>query len=186
MNPSTDEVLLQHIAAGNEEAFALLYERYGKLAYSLAYRVLGNTADAEEAVQDAFLNIWRSAKSFDFRRGQPRTWMLSVVHHRAIDSIRKRRRQPPLDQYLDSSLLPVETSDVGKELSNSLERETLEWARVQIPPEQWQVIELAYFDSYTHREIAQHMGIPLGTVKGRIRIGMEKLRNLLKDRDLGV
>lgn len=179
MEHPEDAALLRDIAGGSEEAFGRLYDRYGRLAYSLAWRVLRDSPAAEDAVQEAFLNVWRKAGSFDGRRGDARSWLLSVVHHRAVDLLRRSRGQQPLD-------LPAEPYDVGGEadeawrnLMGTLDRQALEGALARIPPDQRHVIELAYFGGHTHKEIAAQMQVPVGTVKGRIRIGMEKLRRLL-------
>lgn len=181
-----DEILLQRLALGDEAAFALLYDRYGKPAYSLAFRILGDGSDAEDVVQEAFLNIWRMARSFDMRRGNARTWILSVIHHRAVDIYRLRRGKPQMNLPSDFQQPLIEAGEVWQEVANNLDREAIERALGKLPEEQRKAIELAYFAGYTHMEIAEITQMPLGTVKSRIRIGMEKLRNLLKDQDAGV
>ena len=186
MEPPTDEALLKHIGLEDEQALALFYDRYGRLAYSLAYRILGDSGSAEDVVQEAFLNVWRMATSFNGQRGSARTWLLSVVHHRAIDATRQRRRRPsePLDQEgFDHS--PIEVAEVWTALANRLDRQALEKALARIPQAQQEVIQLAYFDGYTHRELAGRLLLPLGTVKSRIRKGLEKLRVLLRDHERG-
>jgi RNA polymerase sigma-70 factor (ECF subfamily) len=183
MESTTDEVLIQRIALGDEQAFALLYDRYGKPAYSLAFRILGDGPDAEDVVQEAFLNVWRMARSFDSRRGTARTWILSVIHHRAVDVYRRRRGMVQTNPSQDFQQPMLEVGEVWQEVVGNLNREAISNALNQLPEEQCKVIELAYFAGYTHREIAEIMQMPLGTVKSRIRIGVEKLRNLLKDQD---
>lgn len=181
----SDEALLEGIACGNENALALLYQRYGGLAYSLAMRIVGDLHGAEDVVQESFLNVWRMAGSFNIRRGSAKTWLLSVVHHKAIDTCRRRRRLPLDNPNPDLILPPLEVEDVWEEVANNLDREVLTAALSQIPEEQREAIEMAYFGGYTHREISQLKQVPLGTVKGRIRIGMEKLRDLLTHRPPG-
>lgn len=180
-----DEQLLQRIARGDSNALALLYDRYGRLAYSLAYRILGDVPSAEDAVQEAFLNIWRMAPSFDGQRGSARTWLLSVARHKAIDALRQRRRQQPLGLVTELSETLTPAEDIWQGVDIALQREALERNLAQIPVEQRQVIEMAYFGGYTHQEIGKQLNIPLGTVKGRIRMGMEKLRSLLKSQEGG-
>ena len=185
MDTMSDEALLEGIAYGNEEALALLYQRYGGLAYSLAVRIVGDLHGAEDVVQESFLNIWRMANSFNLRRGSAKTWLLSVVHHKAIDACRRRRGRPPDNSSPNLILPPLEGEDVWKEVANNLDREALTAALSQIPAEQREAIEMAYFGGYTHREISELKQVALGTVKGRIRIGMEKLRDLLTHQQPG-
>ena len=186
MESLIDDALLQRIALKDESAFALLYDRYGRSAYSLAYRILGDTHSAEDVVQDVFLNVWRSAISFDGRRGKARSWLLSMVHHRAIDVIRRHRGRLSMNPFTDVDHLGTETSGVWEDVVESLHRRAVEKALNQLPKEQRGAIKLAYFDGYTHREIAELTHQPLGTVKSRIRMGLGKLRDLLKDQEARV
>ena len=185
MEELTDEVLLQLLRLGNESALAALYDRYGKMAYSLAYRILGDVHAAEDAVQEAYINIWRRAGSFSANRGTARTWIMAVVHHRSIDIGRKRRGLTPRELPLEIAQLPEDPHDTWAEVSNTLDRELLIGCLERIPKTQREVIQLAYFEGYTQREIAELKGIPLGTVKGRVRIGMAKLRSLLVELEVG-
>ncbi|MCI0811572.1 MAG: sigma-70 family RNA polymerase sigma factor [Chloroflexi bacterium] len=185
MEELTDEVLLQLLQVGNESALGALYDRYGKSAYSLAFRMLGDVHAAEDAVQEAFINIWRRAGSFSTARGTARTWIMAVVHHRSIDIGRKRRGIAPRELPLEFERLPENPSDTWSEVSNTLDGELLKRCLQQIPEDQRIAIELAYFEGYTQREISELKGIPLGTVKGRIRIGMAKLRKILQELGLG-
>ena len=146
----------------------------------------GNAHDAEDVVQDAFLNVWRMASSFNIKRGKARSWLLSVVHHRAIDVIRGRRVLNSTNSHQDIGQPLVDVGEIWHSVAQKLDRQAIENALNKIPGEQRKVIELAYFGGYTHREIAERIKTPLGTVKGRIRMGMEKLRNLLKDLESGV
>ncbi len=184
MESVTDEILLQRIVSRDEEAFALFYDRYGTLAYSLSYRILGDGTDAEDAVQEVFLNVWRKVWSFDIKRGSVRTWLLSMVHHRSIDIVRRRRGQPLLAEPSNFNNLATEAEDVWHTVASSLDSQVIQRALAQIPEGQRKVIELAYFGGYTHREIADLINLKLGTVKGRLRMGIEKLRGLLKDEGL--
>lgn len=186
MGQPTDEELLQRIALKDKEAFAMLYDRYGRPAYSLACRIVGDGHDAEDVVQEVFLNVWRLARSFDERRGVARSWLLSSVHHRAVDVCRRRRGQPSLDfPGVDSNHYQSGVGDVWQGVSSNLDRQMVEKALAQLPVEQKQAIELSYFGGYTHREIAEKLNIPLGTVKSRIRMGVERLRDFLKDQETG-
>lgn len=181
----SDEALLHLIAQGDEDALGAIYDRHGKTAYSLAYRMLQDAHNAEDVVQEAFINVWRMASSYAVSRGSARTWLLAVVHHKAVDSTRRRRGVAPKEQPLEWEQLPVDPHDLWDEVSNNLDRENLVNGLSQIPTDQKEAIELAYFGGYTQREIAELKGVPLGTVKGRIRIGMEKLRALLARPELG-
>ena len=185
MEELEDDALLQLVHLGNESALGTLYDRHGKLAYSLAYRILGDIHAAEDAVQEAFINIWRRAGSFSAGRGAARTWIMAVVHHRSIDIGRKRRGLTPRELPLEIAQLPEDLHDTWLEVSKTLDRELLIGCLERIPEAQREVIKLAYFEGYTQREIAELKGIPLGTVKGRVRIGMEKLRGLLQEMGLG-
>ena len=185
MDTMSDEALLEGIAHGNESALTLLYQRYGGLAYSLAVRIVGDLHGAEDVVQESFLNVWRMANSFTIRRGSAKTWLLAVVHHKAIDACRRRRGRPQDNPSPDLIPPPPEVEDVWEEVANHLDRDALTAALSQIPAEQREAIEMAFWVGYTHREISELKQMPLGTVKGRIRIGMEKLRDLLTRRQPG-
>ena len=177
----SDERLMLAISKGDEDSLGLLYDRYGKLSFSLAYRILGDDGQAEDVVQEAFIKVWRMAGSYNAVRGSARTWLLSVVHHQAVDACRSRRGAPPLEISAEIEATLRMPTDVWDEVAGNLDREALLRALAQIPEDQRTTIELAYFRGYTHREIADLAKIPLGTVKGRIRIGMDKLRELLID-----
>ena len=186
MEQPTDETLLAQIGREDGEALARFYDRYGRLSYSLAYRILRDRAFAEDVVQEAFLSVWRRATTFNGHRGSARTWLMSVVHHRAIDATRQRRRRPATsldEEQLDS--IPSDQPEVWTSVVNAIDREALDGALAQIPREQQEVIQQAYFGGYSHRGLAERMGLPLGTVKSRIRKGMEKLRVLLADYEFG-
>ncbi len=175
----TDEALLAAIGRRDEGAVAILYDRYGGLTYGLAYRILGERGAAEDVVQDTFLSVWRRATSFQSGRGSVRTWLLSIVHHRAIDRLRgtagRARRDAPLDD-LDRV---AEVDDPWREVETMVQRDVLRRGLAGLPDAQRRTIELAYFGGHTQHEIAAMMDVPVGTVKGRMRIGLQKLRDAL-------
>ena len=174
------------LAAGNHEALAELYDRYATVAYGVAMRVLGDPGRAEDAVQDAFMNVWNHAASFDAERGSLRAWLLTSVRNRSIDYLRgrggrDRERERELHPEVAYALSP---SDPWREVALSLERTAVRDAMASLPAEQRQVIELAYFGGYTHAEIADMARVPLGTVKGRMRLALEKMGSYLRGRGL--
>lgn len=181
----SDEALLAAIRRRDERGIALLYDRYGRLAFGLAYRVLGERGAAEDVVQDAFLSAWRRAESFETARGSVRTWLLSIVHHRAIDRLRGRAGRARGDAPLDDFERVLAIEDPWREVSQVLQRETLQRAMAALPEAQRQAVELAYFDGYTQQEIATAMAVPVGTVKGRLRLAMQRLRTLLAGQEDG-
>ena len=176
---TSDEQLLTAIQERDEGAIAALYDRYGGLAFGLSFRILNDRNAAEDVVQDAFLSVWRRAVSFEVGRGSVRTWLLSIVHHRAIDRLRgtvgRARQDAPLEDY--EHALSVE--DPWREVSLGVQRDVLQRSLNTLPIEQRVAIEMAYFSGYTQQEIATTMHVPVGTVKGRLRIGLQKLRVLL-------
>lgn len=180
----SDEELIERLAQGDLAALDALYERYARPVYSLALRVLQNRADAEEVTQDVFERVWRHAPVFDPTRGRVGTWLLSMTHHVAIDLVRKRQRRPQTvgsDSGKPSSQLPAEgREDVIDSALRNVQAEQIRRALRSLPPSQQQAIELAYFGGLSHVEIAAMLGDPLGTVKARIRRGMERLRSALE------
>jgi RNA polymerase sigma-70 factor, ECF subfamily len=152
----------------------VLYDTYHRQAIGLAYRIVGDLGDAEGVVQEVFLAAWRSGHTYDASRGSTHTWILSMVRNRSIDLLRARRRRPvqPLAEGVD----PPDTSDVPAQAVSNVDAETARVALDSLPPEQKQVIELAYFAGLSHSEIAAQLAAPLGTVKGRIRLGLDRLR----------
>ncbi|HET7445527.1 MAG TPA: sigma-70 family RNA polymerase sigma factor [Solirubrobacterales bacterium] len=174
-----DEELMPLVGRKDPEAFEVLYDRHGGVAYSLAYRIVGDRAAAEEVTQEAFISVWRSGARFDATRGSVRSWLLSVVRNRAIDFLRsKAGKAPKLDFDDDSALEQRPAAERTEE--EALRRETAVEVRGAIghlPGEQAKVIELAYFGGFSHSEIAEILGLPLGTVKGRMRLGLEKIRS---------
>ena len=180
-----DPELVVQLAAGSQDALAELYDRYGRLAYSVALRVLGDPGRAEDAVQEAFLRIWNHAGSFDESRGSLRTWLLTAVRNRSIDYLRGRGAHERRELELQPALAEVGArSDPWREVSLSLERTAVREAISSLPAEQRQAVELAYFAGYSHREIADMTSVPLSTVKGRMRLALEKLSSYLQGRGL--
>ncbi len=152
----------------------VLYDAYHRQAIGLAYRMLGDLGDAEEVSQEVFLSAWRSGHTYDPERGTSQTWILSMVRNRAIDVLRVRRRRPV--QPLADGLDPPDSSDVPAQAVSNVDAETARVALSSLPPEQRVVIELAYFSGLSHSEIAAQLAAPIGTVKGRIRLGLDRLR----------
>jgi RNA polymerase sigma-70 factor (ECF subfamily) len=180
-----DTDLVAELAAGNQAALVELYDRYGRLAYSVALRVLDDPGRAEDAVQEAFLRIWNHASSFDARRGSLRTWLLTSVRNRSIDYLRGRGAHERQELELQPVLAEVAPhSDPWREASLSLERSAVREAMSNLPAEQRQAVELAYFGGYSHREIADMTRVPLSTVKGRMRLALEKLSSYLEGKGL--
>jgi RNA polymerase sigma-70 factor, ECF subfamily len=175
----SDDALLAAIRDRDERAIALLYDRYGRLAYGLAYRVLGDRGAAEDVVQEAFLSAWRRAESFETARGSVRTWLLSIVHHRAIDRLRGTAGRTRQDAPIDDFERTLAIDDPWREVAQVIQRETLRRALATLPEAQRRAVEMAYFDGYTQQEIATAMAVPVGTVKGRLRLAMQRLRSLL-------
>ncbi len=172
-----DEDLLTLVERGDAEAFEVIYDRHSRVAFSLAYRLLGDRQSAEDLVQDAFLAVWRGAAGYAPSRGSVRNWMLSILHNRGVDRLRSlsamSRRQEALEQVElrrpdepDAATLGIERAIAGTV------REELEG----LPAEQHEVLNLAYYGGFTHNEIAQMLSLPLGTVKSRMRLGLDRLR----------
>src|SRR5205823_4110408 len=174
-----DGDLLVRVAAGDAAAFELLYDRHSRAAYGLAYRILGEAGAAEDVVQEAFLTVWRQAATYGPERGTARAWLLAIVHHRAIDHVRRRGYREARQQALDAVADVPDSVDTWEQARQSVEGQHVRQALEQLPPEQRRSITLAYFGGYTHDEIARLLGVPLGTVKGRLRIGLQKMRGYL-------
>ncbi|TME26330.1 MAG: sigma-70 family RNA polymerase sigma factor [Chloroflexi bacterium] len=177
LEPS-DHALMSALASRELGALATLYDRYGRLAYSLAYRILGESEGAEDVVQDAFLSAWRGAASYRPDRGNPRSWLLSIVHHRAVDILRRKTTFRPAP--LEAAELQPANEDTAASAERNVEDRTVREALDALPQAQRRTIELAYFGGYTHVELSELMGVPLGTVKGRMRIGLQKMRRSLE------
>lgn len=180
-----DDQLIAAVARGDHPALLALYDRHGRIAYGLAYRILGDAGAAEEAVQDAFLRVWRRASTFDPSRGVVRSWLLTIVHHCAIDQHRRRSGSPPVVAGLDEIAERQAVPDAWSDVVGRLESERVRGAVATLPGDQRRAIELAYFEGLTHREIAERDGLPLGTVKGRLRLGLRRLYGLLAEPEAG-
>jgi RNA polymerase sigma-70 factor (ECF subfamily) len=175
-----DEELMALVAKGQARAFETIYERHCGAAFSLAYRMCGSRSLAEDVAQEAFLSIWRSGGRYDRARGSVRTWVLGIVHNRAIDALRRtvvHERRRASDEGIEERFEARERTEV--EAARREEAETIRGMLETLPDEQSRVIELAYFGGFTHSEIAEMLGAPIGTVKGRMRLGLEKLRGQL-------
>jgi RNA polymerase sigma-70 factor, ECF subfamily len=178
-----DEDLMPLVERKDAAAFELVYDRHGGAAYSLAYRIVGDRGTAEDVTQEAFLSLWRSGAKYDRTRGSVRTWLLGVVRNRAIDALRRQATRAPIVD-LDLERLPDSRPAAELTDTEAVRREAAREVRGALevlPAEQLKVIELAYFGGLTHSEIAEALGMPLGTVKGRMRLAMEKIRTTLAE-----
>lgn len=177
-----DEELMGLVREREHRAFEVVYDRHGGAAYSLAYRILGDPRAAEDATQEAFLSIWRTGARYDPLRGSVRNWIFGVVRNRAIDALRRgsAKRTPKL--VMDAGELIEGQPAAERTEAEAIRRETAHEVRSrldELPGEQSQVIELAYFGGFTHSQIAELLGEPIGTVKGRMRLGLDKMRQQL-------
>jgi RNA polymerase sigma-70 factor (ECF subfamily) len=176
-----DEDLMQLVQRAEASAFEVVYDRHAGAAFSLAYRMCGARQLAEEVVQEAFLSIWRSGARYDRARGSVRTWILGITHHRAIDVLRRgvvQDRHRASDEGIEERFEAAERTDV--EVARREEALEVRGALDVLPDEQRRAIELAYYGGFTQSEIAEMLGVPIGTVKGRMRLGMEKMRDRLE------
>ena len=171
-----DEDLISLVEGGDAEAFAVLYDRHGRPAYSLAYRMMGEKQAAEELAQNAFIKVWRGAGSYRAERASVRTWILSIVHNRGIDQLRSHASRRRLQEKIEASAASSQPSEAFAETWRNTQSEQVREALNTLPKEQLKILELAYFSGYTHVEIAELLGVPLGTVKGRMRAGLKKMR----------
>ena len=179
MGEQSDAELLDLIAEQRRDALAELYRRYSTAAYSFALKILREPGAAEEVTQDAFFNVWRRAGSYKKGRGKVTAWLFSIVHHRAIDEIRRRKRREQQRSSREVETLDIpsdDTSDPVRFATAQFQRSVLDEALKTLRPEQRAVVELAYFGGFTHTEIAARLGQPLGTVKTRMRLALKKLR----------
>ena len=188
LGPAAEDAdLVQALAAADVDALALCYERYGEIAYAVALRVLGDAGIAEDVVQESFLKLWNSASRFDPARGSVRAWLLTMVRNSAIDRMRGRGAHERRElELINAELVPAggNAADPSLQVSLSVERDAVKDALSRLPPEQRQAIELAYFGGYTQAEIAGLTNVPLSTVKGRMRLALEKLHSYLEGRGL--
>ena len=179
-----DEELMQRVAGNDADAFEIVFERHADAAFALAYRITGRRSSAEDVAQEAFLAIWRSGGRYDPARGSVRTWALGIVHNRAVDALRREGthlRRRASDEGITETLEAPERTD-AQAIDNATS-ELIRGALGELPTEQRRVIELAYFGGFTHVEIASVLDTPVGTVKGRMRLGLEKLRDQVRERE---
>jgi RNA polymerase sigma-70 factor (ECF subfamily) len=180
-----DEDLMGLVQAGDARAFEVIFDRHAEVAFSLAYRICGRRAMAEDIVQEAFLSLWRTGARYNRARGSVRTWVLSVVHNRAIDAFRSessRSGRDVSDEAAVARLTAPESTETEAQRHDDAGQ--VRGALHMLPDEQRRVIELAYFGGLTHREIAEILSLPAGTVKGRMRLGLTKLRLSMADTSL--
>ena len=178
----SDEALVALVERGQDSALGELYDRFGGPAYALAVRIVRDEALAEDAVQDAFLTVWRTAARFVPERGRAGTWIMTLVHRRAVDLVRREehRRAEPLEAAPEPQEQAAE--DVA---SLRLERERVRDALRLLPDQQREILELAYYGGFTQSELADRLGQPIGTIKSRMFAGLSRLRDLLADADTG-
>jgi RNA polymerase sigma-70 factor (ECF subfamily) len=177
-----DEELMELVCRNEAAAFEIVLERHIDAAFSLAYRMIGRPALAEDVVQEALLSLWRTGARYDRSRGSVRNWVLGITHHRAVDALRRdgvRTGKNVSDEGLGERLEAPERTDV--EVARRDEAQVIRTVLDDLPSEQIQVIELAYFGGFTHTEIATMLDLPVGTVKGRMRLGLEKMRTRLSE-----
>ncbi len=181
-----DEDLMSLMEGGDAEAFASLYDRHSRAAYSLSYRMMGEKQAAEDLTQDAFLKVWRSAGGYRSERGSVRTWILSIVHNRGIDQLRSMASRRRTQDRVEQSAPRSQPSEAFAEAWSNRQREQIREALNTLPEEQLKILELAYFSGYTHVEISNLLGLPLGTVKGRMRLGLKKIREYFDQENVAV
>ncbi len=178
----SDEALVALVARSDDEALAELYDRVGRVAYGIAFRILRDDRLAEDAVQEGFLNVWRAAATFRAEQAKASTWIITLVHRRAVDLVRReeRRRTEPLDDELQATRAD-ETGSAEDQAWLGFERDRVQQALAQLPDMQREAIELAYYGGFSQTELAQRLGQPLGTIKSRMFAGLGRLRELLDE-----
>lgn len=184
---ASDEEVGRALAAADVDALALVYDRYGAIAYSVALRILGDPGQAEDVVQETFLKLWNNAPNFDLSRGSLRAWLLTSVRNRAVDQLRGRSGQERRNVDLTGAeWLPAvgAGADPWREVSLSMEKDAVKEAIARLPVEQRQAIELAYYGGYSQSEIAEIAKVPVSTIKGRLRLALEKLHSYLEGKGL--
>ena len=173
----TDEAVLSLVAESDDEALAELYDRFGGVAYGLALRILRDESLAQDAVQEAFLAVWRTADRFLAERARASTWILTLVHRRAVDLV--RRQEQRRGEPLESAPEPVASEQVEEQAAIRFQRQVVQEALRQLPPDQREALELGYYAGLTQSELAERLGQPLGTIKSRMFTGLTRLRDLL-------
>jgi RNA polymerase sigma factor (sigma-70 family) len=180
-----DRAVLELVTDGQLDALQDLYDRYRTMAYSIALRITTDPSLAEDVVQDAFLGVWRNASRYVEGRGSVKTWLLSIVHHRAVDAVRRRRPTTGLPEREDTPPPSLTLPDIWQEVAGNLDRDEIAAAMATLTDVQREAIELAYWAGLTQPEIAERTGAPLGTVKSRVRLGLLALRRSLTDGGAG-
>lgn len=183
-----DPGLIRLVTAGRTEALGVLYDRYGRLVYSIAMNALADAAAAEEVTQDVFMRVWEKARTYDVSLAKVSTWLINIARNRSIDELRKRKVRP--EHYASSwaempDLPHPEDAGVEEQVALAWEARAVNKALMELPEDQKKALSLAYFDGLSHREIAETLGEPLGTVKTRIRLAMIKLRDVLAEQTVG-
>jgi RNA polymerase sigma factor (sigma-70 family) len=175
----SDEAVVALVARSDQDALGELYDRFGRVAYGLAYRVLRDRSLAEDAVQEGFMTAWRTADRFMPERAKASTWLLTLVHRRSVDLVRRenRRRAEPLDEAYD----PPADASAEHDAWLRFERERVQEALRRLPDQQREAIELAYYGGFTQTELAERLGQPVGTIKSRMFTGLARLRELLAE-----
>jgi RNA polymerase sigma-70 factor, ECF subfamily len=180
---TNDAEIVMPLREGRPEALEVMYDRYAGLAYGLAMRILGDSGRAEDVVQEVLLSVWRKPDRYDPARGSFRTWLMTLVRNRSVDSLRGHWRRQGADVELGDDLQDLSGhSDPWPAVALSLERDVVREALAALPADQRQAVEMAHYGGYSHTEIAEALGLPLGTVKGRLRLAMEKLHSFLSAR----
>lgn len=183
----TDEDLLHQIARAQDSALSSLYDRYGRLVYSLALRIVGNAPAAEEITQDVFIQVWNNAASYQPELSKLTTWLTSITRYRAIDQLRRRGARPDghmVDDSVEDLMLTAGNDTVPElQVENRAEQLQLQLALAELPEEQRAVLQLAYFNGMSQPEMAAYLGQPLGTIKTRVRLGLQKLRRVLESEE---
>ena len=176
-----DEDLMPLVERRDPTAFEIVFDRHGGAAFSLAYRIVGDRARAEDITQEAFLSLWRSGARYDRARGSVRTWLLGIVRNRAIDLLRRDVLEAPRIAFEEDTSDSVSREETDEEALRREAARQVRGALKELPADQLRVVELAYFGGMTHSQIADMLGTPLGTVKGRMRLGLEKIRTRLAE-----
>lgn len=184
----SDRTLISAIAGKAVWAMEILYHRYNRMLYAFVYRIVSNQQVAEDLMQEAFFAVWQNAHSYIPQNGEVRSWLISIFHHKAIDYLRSLQRRASIQQVeLEQADFQdrVAVGDVWDEVWQSAQRDLIREAMMHLPREQRMVIELAYFQGWTHSEIAEGTHLPLGTVKARMRLGLLHLKRLLESKHIG-
>ena len=178
-----DQAVLVLVSTGQLDALQELYDRYRTMAYSIALRITSDASLAEDVVQDAFMGVWRNAGRYVTGRGSVKTWLLAIVHHRAVDAVRRRRPTSELPEREDVPPPALQLPDIWHDVAAGLDREEIAAAMATLSDVQREAIELAYWGGLTQQEISARTGAPLGTVKSRVRLGLLALRQALTGED---